>query len=592
LRISGLKRRYPLRIIRALKTSARASAILLILFAVGVVYWPVLGCGFVWDDTALVLRDPFIRSWRLIGEGFRHFLFTDATPSDFYRPLQRASYTLDYALFGFAPWGWHLLGVAWHAAAAAALFAFLDEWLKNRRVALTAALLWAVHPLHTSAVCYVAGRADLLAALFVFLALGLSLRSRSPWPAALCALGALLSKEMGAVVFALLPVVLWQAGRREKIARLSLPCVLVAVVYAALRFSAQHEAPPRLSPPPAASERPVLAARAAGEYAALLVAPMNLHMERDVRGGTPARRAQTAAGIVILAALLLWGLRSAHRAKLAGGEGARHPVPALLLAAAVAYLPVSNVFALNATVAEHWLYLPSAFLLALAAGAVPWRWVLVVWIFALGARTCLRTFDWVDQRTFVERTITAGGDSARMRVALAALQLAGGETGSARNNYRMALEKEPGLPFAQLGLAHVEIGEGDFAAARRNLDAVERHSFLRASALQARAVLEFAESGKDPGASLEAAARSAPGDWPVVRRFVVFLVESGRKADAVRELRQLLEREPWRGEPWRMLGGILADAGRRDDARVAFGQAAALDVHDAVAKEMLAAAAR
>ena len=50
-------------------------------------YLPALRNGFVWDDTALILRDPLIRSWQLIPETFQHFLFLDATPSDFYRPV-------------------------------------------------------------------------------------------------------------------------------------------------------------------------------------------------------------------------------------------------------------------------------------------------------------------------------------------------------------------------------------------------------------------------------------------------------------------------------------------------------------------------
>ena len=40
--------------------------------------------------------------------------------------------------------------------------------------------------------------------------------------------------------------------------------------------------------------------------------------------------------------------------------------------------------------------------------------IFVVWLLFLGARTFVRTFDWKDQRTFVERTIANGGDSARM----------------------------------------------------------------------------------------------------------------------------------------------------------------------------------
>src|SRR5438067_8811884 len=146
---------------------------MLVIAAFGV-YAPSLRNGFVWDDTALVQRDPFIRSWRLIPEGFCHFLFTDATASNFYRPLQRLTYTWDYAWFGFAPWGYHLSNIVLHAAAAVMLFLFLEKIAasfgvaRGRFFAALAALIWAVHPLHTSAVCYVAGRADLLAVLFGF----------------------------------------------------------------------------------------------------------------------------------------------------------------------------------------------------------------------------------------------------------------------------------------------------------------------------------------------------------------------------------------------------------------------------------------
>src|SRR5437762_12891972 len=95
-----------------------------------VVYLPALRAGFVWDDTALIQRDPLIRSWRLIPEGFQHFLFTDATASDFYRPIQRLTYTLDYGAFAFRPVGYHLTSILCHLAAALALFLLGNELLE------------------------------------------------------------------------------------------------------------------------------------------------------------------------------------------------------------------------------------------------------------------------------------------------------------------------------------------------------------------------------------------------------------------------------------------------------------------------------
>src|ERR1051325_10068108 len=97
-------------------------ALLLMTGAVLASYGPALRDGFVWDDTALVLRDPLIRSWRLIPEGFQHFLFVDAAASDFYRPIQRLTYTLEYWAFAFRPAIFHLTSILCHLAAALAFF--------------------------------------------------------------------------------------------------------------------------------------------------------------------------------------------------------------------------------------------------------------------------------------------------------------------------------------------------------------------------------------------------------------------------------------------------------------------------------------
>src|SRR4051794_34816020 len=152
----------------------KSIAIALLALAVFVCYAPALRNGFVWDDTALVLRDPLIRSWRLVPEGFNHYLFVDATASDFYRPMQRLLYTADYAAVAFRPALYHFTSIFWHAAAALALFFFADELLlafgvekaRSRMIAFFASLVWAIHPVHSSAVIYVSGVADPLAAAF------------------------------------------------------------------------------------------------------------------------------------------------------------------------------------------------------------------------------------------------------------------------------------------------------------------------------------------------------------------------------------------------------------------------------------------
>ncbi len=99
------------------------------------------------------------------------------------------------------------------------------------------------------------------------------------------------------------------------------------------------------------------------------------------------------------------------------------------------FLPISNLFSLNASVAEHWLYLPSiGFLLFLLGSALDLPFTslsrrrlavlaaaaVVLAATALGVRTWYRTFDWSDEITFFRQTIADGGDVPRARAGLAA----------------------------------------------------------------------------------------------------------------------------------------------------------------------------
>ena len=230
------------------------------------VYAPALRDGFVWDDTALILRDPLIRSWRLIPEGFQHFLFTDATASDFYRPIQRLTYTLDYGAFAFRPAGYHLTSIACHLAATLALLLLADELLglfgieerKRRRIAFLATLAWAIHPVHTAAVVYVSGRADPLAAAFGFLGLYAALRSlrangSNRWGLQVAA-GALfflsaLSKESGLIFLLLWCAILLLKKRWRDLMPAAVAILFVAVTYFSLRLPAEHTPAPTLHPP-------------------------------------------------------------------------------------------------------------------------------------------------------------------------------------------------------------------------------------------------------------------------------------------------------------------------------------------------------
>ncbi|MBA3543455.1 MAG: tetratricopeptide repeat protein [Chthoniobacterales bacterium] len=580
--------------------------ILLLLAALGS-YAPGLRNGFVWDDQALILRDPLIRSWRLIWDGFQHFLFTDAAASDFYRPLQRLSYTLDYAAFFVSPFGYHLVSILWHAAAAIALFYFAEEFLARSKIeparrlgiAFLAALVWVVHPVQSAAVVYVSGRADPLAAAFGFLALFLGLctlraSGNRKWAFALGAglsfLVSALSKEMGLIfLLAWLIIVVAQRRRGALLGTVGM-IAAVLVAYLGLRLPAEHVAPP-VPPSIPALVRPIVAARAVAEYAGVLAFPWHLHMERDVEShptgfesasldASSWRELQNLLGIV-LGAIFLYGLwRARHR-------------PAIflpLLLALVCYLPVSGLITLNATVAEHWLYLPSAFLFLAAATALAstegktwWLRIagvcLTTWVLWLPARTFARTFDWKDQRTFLTRTIADSGDSARMLINLGGLELSEDHLSAARQALERALAKEPGNPLAELNLAAVKIKQGELSGAREILKKITEPPELRARAEESMAVLENRETGKVNLFRLRLASRLGPPNWAIEQRYIKALADLGFPDRGITELKICLAVAPYRSESWLMLSQVLLKAGRADEAVAALAAAGARDVH-------------
>ncbi|MEY2481066.1 MAG: hypothetical protein QOI04_1993 [Verrucomicrobiota bacterium] len=586
-------------------------SIFLIVAAIAAAYAPALRDGFVWDDNALVLRDPLIRSWRLIPEGFQHFLFTDATASDFYRPIQRLTYTIEYAAFAFRPAPYHLTSIICHAAAAVALFMLVLELLRlfeagenvRRWIAFSATLAWALHPVHTAAVVYISGRADPLAALFGFFGLYFGLRSLRAagtkvwWWMAVMAFAfvlSALSKEAG-LIFPLLSLsILALRKNRRALLHGAVAIAFVITIYLSLRLPAEYLTVPAPQTRVPLLVRPILIARACAEYAGLIIFPVDLHMDRDVEtrpsgfndaslSAASLRELQTLLGLVLMAAAIYGAMR------------ARKNDPALfafLLLAAICYLPVSGIFLLNANVAEHWLYFPTAFLFPALALAISkslttrpaflrnlFVAALACWVLFLGGRTFTRTFDWKDQRTFLERTIAHGGDSARMLINFAGLESSSGQLDAAKYHLQVALRKEPGQPLAILSLAGVAIKQNDFKLAHDLLTRAVQLPAVEAQAQEDLVILESKETGNANLMRMRLAARSGPPNWAIEKRYVKLLEEAGYLDRAITEMRTVIGPQWYRAESWQLFSELLAKAGQNAEAAAAHENAKAYDVH-------------
>lgn len=190
--------------------------LLLLAGLVALAYWPLLHCGFVWDDDDYVTQNPVLRS----AAGIVRIWFEPTSLPQYY-PLVHSTFWAEYRAWGPSPLGYHLVNALLHLGSSYVL------WTLLRRLALPGALLaaalFAVHPVEVESVAWVTERKNTLSLLCMLLAARQWLAWRdggkSPafWFATAWFLCALLSKTVTATLPAALLVVQW--WRHGRIAR-------------------------------------------------------------------------------------------------------------------------------------------------------------------------------------------------------------------------------------------------------------------------------------------------------------------------------------------------------------------------------------
>jgi protein O-mannosyl-transferase len=197
----------------------------------------------------------------------------------------------------------------------------------------------------------------------------------------------------------------------------------------------------------------------------------------------------------------------------------------------------------------------------------------------LGMRTCLRTFDWKNQRTFLERTMASGGESARMLINLGSLEMQEAHFDLAKKHLEAALKKEPNQPLAIINLAALALRQNDFATARELANRATNLPLVDAQAYEILAILEFKEHNRLEPLRFRLAARTGPPNWRIERRYIEVLDQTGATAAAMSELGACLRTQWYRAESWQLLSRFLAKTGAIGDAKEALEQAKAYDVH-------------
>lgn len=144
--------------------------IAVLVVAVIAVYGQTLSFDFVtYDDYELVVENEgFLSAWPNALTAFTTHAFTShRAASGYYRPLLLISYIADYKVWGLNPMGFHATNLLLHLAAVLVVFALCRRLSGEDLPSLAGALLFALHPVQSEAVGWVAGRNDVLLGLFV-----------------------------------------------------------------------------------------------------------------------------------------------------------------------------------------------------------------------------------------------------------------------------------------------------------------------------------------------------------------------------------------------------------------------------------------
>lgn len=144
--------------------------IAILFFAAAIIYVPTLSFErLAWDDF-LYIGNGEVEKTPGIKEIKDAFKLENEKNQFGYKPLQILSYTFDDFIWGGKTYGYRITNILLHALCTVLAFFIIKAITENRLAAFLTALLFAVFPAHTEAVCWVSERKGLLACFFIFIA--------------------------------------------------------------------------------------------------------------------------------------------------------------------------------------------------------------------------------------------------------------------------------------------------------------------------------------------------------------------------------------------------------------------------------------
>jgi len=542
------------------------AAVKVILLAVSLfVYSNSFYCGYHLDDYHQIVNNPGIKNLGNIPK-----FFTDSSLETYvlnakgYRPVTISSFALNYAASGDRVWSYHLLNFILHLSASIMVFLVVVEvinaagGLAPYPIALAVSLIFAAHPIQTSAVTYISGRAALLSSLFYLVAFYGFLRSRAggyrTWAflSPVFFLAGLFSKEL--IISLPLAMLAYDfifilPGRKGRETYGTLALTYVPYILAILFYFVVRKAAAGFFTSPAgvagASEYLISELSAVPLYLRLVLLPFNQDADYAITpSGEMGAGVLAGALLLALALFMLWR----QRAK-------KHAVAFFGLWSLIAIAPESSFIPTLDPVVEYRLYLPlaglAAALITTGWGVIPYSSVRKASFAALLLLFCVLGFNrntvWSTELSFWGDVVKKSPGSVR-----------------AHNNYGLALMDrkrfseavdefgfcvsrqdcpEPGTIYNNMGLSYEGLGKQEQAASYYK-KAIEASPDVMEARENLGAIFNRMGRYGEAVSVLEEAVRIDPGYTWTHYNLAGSYMRTGRARDALREAESAYKSSP------------------------------------------------
>jgi len=462
---------------------------ILIILVIGfLVYVNTLPNQFVWDDEEQVVNNPYIQSFANLPAIFKGSTFQTGgagLSGWYYKPLMSFWFMTNYAFWGLRPFGFHLSQLFLHLFNSVLILLIFNQLFVGygRKFAKLAAffsgLIFAIHPANVESVAYIASTQEVLYTFFLLL--GLWLLSRRLDSLSLCLtillfFLALLSKESAIIGVPLIFLYLWLKNRRQTAFTWPGAAAVVVLLYFYLRaFVAKIPlSAPHLSPIAQATftSRLLTLPFEIFSYLRLIFFPLNLVIaQHQVVQQVSDFRFWGTLPIILVFFGILFRLLAKLRDRVAwffffwfaGSLGL-----------------VLNIFPLDMTIAERWLYFPligflglsSVIILNFDKTVINHKFVKVGgWLFLgliiilFSSRTIARTFDWRNGLRLFSHDIKSNQEAFDLQNNFGVELFRAGKLSEAKSHFEKStkLQLNWWTSFNNLGVVYEQ--EGDFQKA-------------------------------------------------------------------------------------------------------------------------------